>query len=765
MAQKRRKSKPTKRKSSPKKRSQPGIRGWHAGILLIFLAFLMLISMFTPNRGAFTNWLVQQAWVASGYGAYLLPILLGWLGIYLVVRDYQKEEVTMPWEPLLGFALLFLSLEPLLAAVAQGAGGWIGENAWNILALTLGGPIASMMLSFMALAGLLLMLRVSPQDVMGFVSGLPRLLRRERPEPEPAAGPIFQIPGEETTAPQWKKLLEKVRGVTATGRREEKPGPEPLPSRPEPPHRPERAEVAPRVIGGEPATVPATKPKESTPAAPPIRVAEGTQVWELPRLEEILEEASDMQINQEILRERARIIEETLQAFGVPVQVVEVNRGPTVTQFGVRPGYIEKRTSSGKVERVKVKVSKIQALANDLSLALAAAPLRIEAPVPGRSIVGIEVPNSQVSLVSLRGIMESERYQKMKSPLRIPLGRDVSGNPVVGDLTRMPHLLVAGATGSGKSVCINSILTSLLITNTPATLRMFLVDPKMVELIGYNGIPHLIAPVIVEPKQVVRALRWTIGEMERRYKAFSKAGARDLPRYNEKMKKEGKQPLPYILFVVDELADIMLVAPEEVEQQITRLAQMARATGIHLILATQRPSVDVVTGLIKANFPARIAFAVTSQVDSRVILDMPGAEQLLGRGDMLYLPPDAGKPKRLQGAFVSEREIQRIVRYWKGIRGVAPPVQKGEDEFREEPPVTPPLWENLETLEEEKPSRKRDDLFDDAVAVVRESGRASISLLQRKLRIGYTRAARLMDMLEEEGIVGPDESGRGRKVL
>ncbi len=442
-----------------------------------------------------------------------------------------------------------------------------------------------------------------------------------------------------------------------------------------------------------------------------------------------------------------------------------MNRGPTVTQFGVRPGYIEKRTSSGKVERVKVKVSKIQALANDLSLALAAAPLRIEAPVPGRSIVGIEVPNSQVSLVSLRGIMESERYRKMKSALRIPLGRDVSGNPVVGDLTRMPHLLVAGATGSGKSVCINSILTSLLITNTPATLRLFLVDPKMVELIGYNGIPHLIAPVIVEPKQVVKALRWTIGEMERRYRAFSKAGARDLLRYNERMEKEGKPPLPYILFVVDELADIMLVAPEEVEQQITRLAQMARATGIHLILATQRPSVDVVTGLIKANFPARIAFAVTSQVDSRVILDMPGAEQLLGRGDMLYLPPDAGKPKRLQGAFVSEREIQRIVRYWKGIRGVAPPVQKGEEEFQEGPPVTPPLWESLEAPEEEKSSRKRDDLFDDAVTVVRESGRASISLLQRKLRIGYTRAARLMDMLEEEGIVGPDESGRGRKVL
>ncbi len=770
MAQKRKSKTSNKRRSTSKRKSQEfNLKGWHVGVVLIFIAFLMVISMFAPSRGAMTDWLVRQAWAIAGFGAYLLPVLLGWLGVYLVARGYQKEEPAMPWEPLLGFALLFLSLEPLLAAAGRDAGGWLGRNTWNTLALAFGTLVASMFLAIIALAGALLMVRVSPQEALRFVASLPRFLRREAPAPEPE-GPLFQTTTDEVSGGSpWQRLVERLKGVAALKGRVQPPQGEAQP-RPETPQQhsvsgpAQIRPMAPRIIGRPVETSPIVG-KDIAPVGPPSRVVEGSQVWELPGLDEILEEASDTQINQEILRERARVIEETLQAFGVPVQVVEVNRGPTVTQFGVRPGYVEKRTSSGKVERVKVKVSKIQALANDLSLALAAAPLRIEAPVPGRSVVGIEVPNTQVSLVSLRGIMESEKYQNMKSLLRIPLGRDVSGNPVVADMTRMPHLLVAGATGSGKSVCINSILTSLLITNTPTTLRLFLVDPKMVELIGYNGIPHLIAPVIVEPKQVVKALRWTIGEMERRYKTFSKAGARDLPRYNEQMKKEGEPTLPYILFVVDELADVILVAPDEVEQQITRLAQMARATGIHLILATQRPSVDVVTGLIKANFPARVAFAVTSQVDSRVILDMPGAEQLLGRGDMLYLPPDSGKPRRLQGAYVSEREIQRIVRYWKGIRGAVPSVPREEEHVEGgEKFVTPPLWENLEALEEET-ERKKDDLFDDAVSVVRESGRASISLLQRKLRVGYTRAARLMDMLEEEGIVGPDESGRGRKVL
>ena len=400
-----------------------------------------------------------------------------------------------------------------------------------------------------------------------------------------------------------------------------------------------------------------------------------SRAWHLPPMDEILEESVEQELSQVEIRERVRIIEETLGSFGVPAKVVEVNQGPTVTQFGVEPGYIERRDSNGRVRQAKIKVSKIANLANDLALALAASPIRIEAPVPGRSIVGIEVPNSEIALVALRTVLESDVFRQIKGALPIALGQDVAGNPVATDLAAMPHLLIAGATGSGKSVCVNAIIASLLCTRTPDEVQFIMIDPKMVELTTYNGIPHLRAPVVIELERVVGVLNWATREMDSRYKQFNRARARNIEAYNQQLMAKGEKPLPYVVVVIDELADLMMVAPDEVERAICRIAQMARATGIHLVIATQRPSVDVVTGLIKANFPARISFAVTSQTDSRVIIDSGGAEKLLGRGDMLFMAPDSSKLVRLQGCFVSDKELAALVRYWKGVRLAQEPVQ------------------------------------------------------------------------------------------
>ena len=356
----------------------------------------------------------------------------------------------------------------------------------------------------------------------------------------------------------------------------------------------------------------------------------------------------------------------------MPVAVVEVNPGPVVTQFGLEPGYVERQDRKGKVKRMKVQVAKIASLSNDIALALAASPIRIEAPVPGKGIVGIEVPNKETAMVGLRSVMESDEFRRQgQRSLMAAFGRDVSGLPVVDDLASLPHLLIAGATGSGKSVCINAIIACLLCRNTPEDLRLLMVDPKRVELSNYNGIPHLITPVVVEAGRVVGVLKWLAAEMDRRYQLFSDAGARNLESYNKKMIARGSPHLPNIVMFIDELADLMMVAPDEVERHICRIAQLSRATGIHLVIATQRPSVDVVTGLIKANFPARLSFLVSSQVDSRVILDTPGADKLLGSGDALYMAPDSPKLARIQGCYVSDGELERIISFWKYLTGIS----------------------------------------------------------------------------------------------
>jgi S-DNA-T family DNA segregation ATPase FtsK/SpoIIIE len=494
--------------------------------------------------------------------------------------------------------------------------------------------------------------------------------------------------------------------------------------------------------------------KTGLPSAPVI-------TWILPKVGEILEKPQAPVVNEEFIEKRARLIEETLASFGAPGQVVEISRGPAVTMFGVEPQFIESRSGP-----MRVRVGKIAALSDDLALALAAPRIRIQAPVPGRGYVGIEVPNEEMSLVALREIVESEPFTRLRTPLRFALGKDVAGHPKAANLESMPHLLIAGTTGSGKSVCVNSILSCLLLHNTPDDLRIILVDPKRVELTNYNGVPHLLAPVVVEIERVVGALQWMTREMDNRYHKFAEMGARNIADYNARMAAQGGKKLPHLVIVVDELADLMMIAPDETERTITRLAQLARATGIHMILATQRPSVDVVTGLIKANFPARIAFAVASNTDSRVILDQPGAERLLGRGDMLFQAPDAPAPVRLQGVFVSDVEITRLVDYWRVQAGAASPYAAAGTPGL--PAATLPQGVPLKQVPmfEDITAIQGDPLMNDAIDICRREGRGSVSMLQRKLRIGYTRAARLVDTLEEKGILGPPEPGTGvREVL
>jgi S-DNA-T family DNA segregation ATPase FtsK/SpoIIIE len=489
-----------------------------------------------------------------------------------------------------------------------------------------------------------------------------------------------------------------------------------------------------------------SKPNDSTEApAEPVPHMNFTEVenvdYKLPKLSLLKSpKKADQSGEYELIHTNAEKLESTFKSFGVKARVTQVHLGPAVTKYEVHPD-------------VGVKVSKIVSLSDDLALALAAKDIRIEAPIPGKSAIGIEVPNSDVAVVSLREVLEVQPSEKSGSKLLIALGRDISGEAVSAELNKMPHLLVAGATGSGKSVCINGIITSVLMRAKPHEVKMMMIDPKMVELNVYNGIPHLLAPVVTDPKKAAQALKKVVMEMERRYELFSHSGTRNIEGYNDLVTRQNleegeKNPLlPYIIVIVDELADLMMVASSEVEDAITRLAQMARAAGIHLIIATQRPSVDVITGVIKANIPSRIAFSVSSQIDSRTILDMGGAEKLLGRGDMLFLPVGASKPVRVQGAFLSDQEVEDVVDFV---------ISQQRAQYQEN--MIPD--EVQETVTE-----STDDLYDEAVKLIADMQTASVSMLQRRFRIGYTRAARLIDEMEARGVVGPYEGSKPRTVL
>jgi DNA segregation ATPase FtsK/SpoIIIE, S-DNA-T family len=746
------------------------------GVVLALVGLLTILSLASASNGAVTGWWILSIKKIAGLGSFILPIVLILVGIWLVLRNVERLPM-LSLERITGLFLLFLNVLAWLHMLLGGGweladkgngGGYLGAISQQALVSALGDPGTYIVLAAWTLIAVALTLDISVSELFHFfqttlaslahqvkmkvnserellaerkaiAAGSERVISELPPEFKPL-GPARSASGSAATptSPPAAEANSRERARNPRGTAD--------PSQSGTP-----ADVSFEAPGAASTVRPSTVRKGSSAAATTAQPAPLLPPWKVPDIADILDPFSQELVKSSQDLERGQLIVETLASFGAPVKIVATNHGPTVTQFGVEPLYIENRNG-----QTRVRVAKIVALADDLALALAAPRIRIQAPVPGRNYVGIEVPNLDISRVLLREVMESEAYRKLKSPLRFALGKDVAGHPKVYDLAGMPHLLIAGTTGSGKSVCVNSILSCLLLNNTPNELRMILVDPKRVELTGYNGIPHLLAPVVVEAEQVVGALQWVQREMDARYHRFSQVGARNIVDYNSR----NSPAFPYMLVLIDELADLMMLAPDETERSLSRLAQLARATGIHLVLATQRPSVDVVTGLIKANFPARIAFAVASGIDSRVILDQPGAERLLGRGDMLFQAPDAAAPVRVQGVFVDDSEIQRLVDYWRQqayeLRdtnihsSTAVPINM--DLPLNTPLKQTPLWGDDEN------GRPGDPVLPDAIKIVREEGKASISMLQRKMRIGYTRAARLIDQLEERGVIGPSVS-------
>ena len=761
---------PTRRTTSTRARRRTrGLRltrahwSWIGGLALLALTILTLLSVVSPYQGVVTETWLGWLQGALGWGVYPAPIGLGILGVWAITQT-STRPLRLAWPRVVGATVLLLSALALThhiggpTALGGHGGGELGRLISEAMQRWLGWGGGAVVLITLAGIALILALEVSWAEVIADTGRLVALVvawlgarlatLRLRRAARDAAPMQASLPAVET--------LSRPAAADPTPRT---PAPSPQP--------PAEALATPTEAAPEPAPAQVHSPAPTEEYVRDALTAHAVP-WRLPRLEDLLVDREEAEMNIGDIREKTRIIEETLRSLGTPVTVVEVNPGPVVTQFGLEPGYVERRDRQGNVKRAKIKVSRIQALSNDLALALAASPIRIEAPVPGKAVVGLEIPNPESAVVGLRSVIESEQFGALaSSPLALALGRDVSGAAVVSDLAKLPHLLIAGATGSGKSVCINALVACLLCRCTPEDLRLLMIDPKRVELSSFNGIPHLLAPVVVEVDRVVGVLKWVTREMDRRYRVFAKVGARNLEAYNEKAVALNEPRMPLIVCFIDELADLMMAAPDEVERSICRIAQMARATGIHLVIATQRPSVDVVTGLIKANFPARIAFAVSSQTDSRVILDTPGADKLLGRGDALFMSPDSAQLLRMQGCYVSDAELAAIVSFWRAqspaqMAGVAVPhgaVTAGG------PLVQRPLWAGQADAQTEGHDPDEDPLLDDAVALVTGEGRASVSFLQRRLRIGYSRAARLLDALEERGVVGPAEGSRPREVV
>lgn len=786
-------------------------------LALITIALITLIFFGTGVAGGIGAFYVESVRQAFGAGALVVPITLGLLGLAILIQE-RMQDAQLSGSNVIGTLLILLAILALLEfpthtilladRIGEG-GGFVGFWAVELLDRAIGRPAAVLLVVVLGLAGVMLTFNITLRELLvgmaeratrfwAFLWSAPR--RPQRPArpaladddlpflPPPQSGDDDEIVRTPIAArPTRASLFQRpepppalggvpapATGTTITAKAAEKP----------------RAAEKPKIVE-KPVEKPAEKPKIAEP--PPHEIVQEAlegfalpsvyRAWPLPALDMLLERTNEGGVTDEERRHKARLIEETLASFKVEARVVGVNTGPAVTQFELQPA-------------IGVKVSKITTLDKDLALALAAQSIRIEAPIPGKNVVGIEIPNSAIAAVSLREVIDSEEFELNRGKLKLPLGKDVSGTPIIADMTKMPHLLVAGATGSGKSVAVNAFLCGLLLKHSPDELKLILVDPKMVEMIVYNNIPHLLSPVVTELERVVPTLKWATREMERRYKIFARHGVRNLDSYRQLGRRRSDlEPMPYILIVIDELADLMMMAPDETETYICRLAQMARATGIHLIIATQRPSVDVITGLIKANFPSRMAFAVTSQVDSRVVLDVQGAEQLLGRGDMLYMAADSAKLVRIQGTYVADREVEKIVEFW---RKAAPPepTDKGAEGEKGKPggslgvhgpPYSGPLpgprpadapgaqhaapSTQLPPDEQFRPpaeflsSDEQEELLPQARDLVMQHERASASLLQRRLRIGYSKAAQLIELLEQQGVVGPAEGGRSREVL
>jgi S-DNA-T family DNA segregation ATPase FtsK/SpoIIIE len=682
------------------------------GVALIGLALLFFIAFAPTLKTAF------------GWGAPLVVVVALGGGLYLI---WPKAPPVRIFDVVSLLAIVLAGLG-LLALAGVGGGGAGATISWWV-ASYVGDWGAAVVLTMALLLGLIVVFHFSPAATLAAMAATARAAHAERQRIEALvrrAGPKGESgklakPAPTVTAqaapPAPIKVIEEPSFLDQLDQE--------LPDEPPAPHRVAAAAEVPE----PPLMRVVADPRDDEPEID----------WRLPGINLLETATARKERMQDEIKRNVRVIEHTLTTFGVEGKVVGVNPGPAVTQYEIQPGE-------------GVPVRKIVSLHNDLALALAASPLRIEAPIPGKSAVGIEVPNKSASLVTLREVVGSPGFKEGTRNLALALGNDVSGQAIVGDLTRMPHLLIAGATGQGKSVCLNALIASMLMQATPAQLRLMLIDPKRVEMSAYNGLPHLMVPVLVEPHQAAAALRWAVAEMDRRYKLLSAAGVRNIQGYNEKATLNSSRPLPYIVIVVDELADLMMVSAGEMEELICRIAQLARAVGIHLIVATQRPSTDIITGLIKANIPSRIAFAVGSQVDSRVILDSGGAEKLLGRGDMLYQPVDAGKPARIQGAFVSDGEVDAIVGWWKA---------QGEPRFMEEV-----LDEAASTgFGEGGEERKLDPLFARAARAVAAEGGASVSLVQRKFNVGYSRAGRIVDQLADHRVIGGYQGSKSREVL
>jgi DNA segregation ATPase FtsK/SpoIIIE, S-DNA-T family len=678
-------------------------------IWLWLFAAIVTLSFF--GEGALLTTLGEELLLHIGWTMYGVPPFLVTLSLLFFKL---KSEIAKPTTPL-GFGIILFSFMGLTHA------GIMGESMWDAVAMRISAEGAVLFFLAGLIAGVIILFNSSLDSMINFILiGLQTLMQtvgemlsnlRQTKE-----GSVFSS----------GKTQLKIKGID-----DEKPSMIKAPMTPPAVPAKASATIADKPVASE------LKINNSM-----IAKAPDMAMWEYPPVS-LLSDGPGHKADRGDVRQNASIIEGTLESFGISAKVIEVNSGPAVTQYAIRIA-------------LGTKVSKITSLSSDLALALAAptGAVRIEAPIPGRDLVGIEIPNRGLEFVTLKRMIQSDVMRKSKSKLAVALGLDVSGNPVVGDIGKMPHVLVAGTTGSGKSVLVNAFITSLLFRTNPSEVRFIMVDPKRVELTGYNGIPHLLTPVIVEPDKILSALRWATSEMEHRYKQFAEVGVRNIDGFNE---LSGFQAMPYIVILIDELADLMAYAPVEVEDTICRLAQMARATGIHLVLATQRPSVDVITGLIKANVPSRIAFNVSSMIDSRVVLDMPGAEKLLGKGDMLYIPADQSKPSRIQGTYVSEQEVGKVVDF---IKTKNIPV-----EYTQEVTTQTVTLGKGAGVSGSAGADGRDNKFEEAVRLICQHDKASASLLQRRLAVGYARAARILDQLEEAGIIGPADGSKSRDVL
>ncbi|MFZ1812134.1 MAG: DNA translocase FtsK 4TM domain-containing protein [Candidatus Saccharimonadales bacterium] len=677
-------------------------------IVLIVLALLLVVAMFGAG-GPLLDWFLGVCRTLFGGATYILPLLFVFIGVSTFRAEENRLATVMKFASLLlvvwlsGLFGVFMS-DPESSELAQtGAGGGLMGWLANQAMLSLVSPsVASFIYIILIVITLLFVLAVSPQAIIDFFRNL---FVRDKSE---------SLENNAAVAERANSLDTKEFKLN---------------------------EGVPTVMSKDQGALSSLKNSYKQDKAAESKTAltsASDPDWEFPNLDLLEKKQSPADAGD--VKHNAQIIKDTLSEFSIDVEMEGANIGPKVTQYTLKP-------PSG------VKLNRISALETNIALNLAAQALRIEAPIPGQRAVGIEVPNRKAADVRLYGILSSKQWSSASEPLSFAVGKDIAGDAVVGELNKMPHLLIAGQTGSGKSVMINTVLSSLLYRNSPSDMRLILVDPKQVEMTPYADIPHLLTPIITEPEKTISALKWAVNEMERRYTLLAEERVRDIKSYNS---KKSEEPMPYIVIVIDELADLMMIAARDVEALIVRLAQKARAVGVHLVLATQRPSVDVITGLIKANIPARIAFTVASQVDSRTILDQIGAEKLLGQGDMLMLTPSMSKPKRIQGAWVTDDEVNKITDH---LRMQRPP------QYDDEIVAQPVQLNGKGGVVMDFDGGGDDDMFRDAVRVVVESRKASTSLLQRKLRIGYGRAARIMEEMEEQGIIGPADGARPRDVL